>query len=58
MRMELPLYSAVVCVVRHRALLEHIFFTIVCRQHRFNDEFEKMLFFLEAEKRNFLQAEK
>ena len=32
--MELPLYSAVVRVVRHRALLEHFFFTIVCRQGR------------------------
>ena len=37
--MEPPLYSAVVRVVRHRALLDHFLKTMVCGQRRFNDEF-------------------
>ena len=51
--MELPLYSAVVCVVRHRALLEHFFKTMVCRQQHFNDEVGKTMFFRHAEKQRF-----
>ena len=47
--MELPLYSAVVRVVRHRDLLDHFFKTMVCGQRRFNDEVGKTLFFLHAE---------
>ena len=49
-RMELPLYSAVIRVVRHRALLDHFLKMMVCGQRRFNDEVGKTLFFLHAEK--------
>ena len=54
--MELPLYSAVVRVVRHRALLEHFLKTMVCGQRRFNDEVGKTLYFLHAEKRRFFSC--
>ena len=56
--MELPLYSAVVRFVRHRALLEHFFKPMVCGQRRFNDEVGKTLFSLNDEKRRFFHAEK
>ena len=56
MRMELPLYSAVVRVVRHRALLDHFFKTMVCRQRRFNDEVGKTSFFGHAEKQRFFSC--
>ena len=52
-RMELPLYSAVVHVVRHHALLEHFFKTMVCGQRSFNDEVGKTSFFLLAQKSFF-----